>query len=233
MHDHKSGLPEATPRQTYAPRYHKRVALSTSSPTTLTPRPTPVSFRQARVYLQCLSAFTAIGLVYSLTTWGMVPVWQRVPVVNVGLMAHLTGHLVFGAMVAVSLRRFDLIALTAAMSMLVDIDHVGTVLGWPTVFRSGHSVGFALAAPLLMAWLATRVDFGVRPITAGCLALAATLAHISWDTLTAPGVPLWLPVSVDVTPLSLPWAVALEVAGVVAVWVAAAAERRQKPVCAG
>ncbi|MSQ09805.1 MAG: hypothetical protein EXR52_02195 [Dehalococcoidia bacterium] len=86
--------------------------------------------------------------------------------------------------------------------------------------------GIALAAPLLLAWLATRVDFGVRPVTVGCLALAATQAHVSWDTMTAPGVPLWLPFSVDVTPLGLPWGVALEVAGVVAVWVAAAAERR-------
>jgi hypothetical protein len=66
----------------------------------------------------------------------------------------------------------------------------------------------------------------VRPLTAGCLTLAAILARTAWDTLTAPGVPMWLPFTVDVTPLGLPWGIALEVAGVVAVWVAAAAERR-------
>ncbi|GEM_PF-4120960 len=185
----------------------------------------PNTTAQLRRYAACVLAFALVSVAYSLATWGMAPAWQRVPNVNIGLALHIAGHLGFGALVALSLRRLDLILLTTALSLLVDIDHLGTVLGWPTVFRSGHSIGFLLLGPAVLGLLARRYDFGLRPRTVASLTAAAILAHLAWDTLSAPGVPIFLPFSVDVLPLNTPIGALLEVLGVAATWIASAGER--------
>ena len=168
--------------------------------------------------------YSALSLAVHFSTWGQVAPWPgELPGTTGTLLAHEIAHASLGALAALPSRRVTPMVMASLASVLIDVDHVGQLIGLPLVARSSHSVFFFLFAGIVL-WLLARLGvFGrrVSPLLVGAVAAASVLAHMAVDAaLPGSGMPLMAPFSPARFEVSGGVGVALEGAAMSLVWLA-------------
>jgi hypothetical protein len=171
-----------------------------------------------------------IGLIYALfsfffsfLSWGSVEGVRFAPKIDSGLVLHLALHSMAGLLAALPSRRPSLITVGALGPLLLDVDHVGAMLGLPIPGRASHTFIFMSVAAVGMGLLARYSVLGRTspPLLLSAIAMAILLAHIAVDALYPNAhAPLWAPLvvtEVQLTPLA---GVAYQLAAVLLVWIA-------------
>jgi len=148
--------------------------------------------------------FAVFSFLFSLTSWdwashGSSQV-SSPPILGsrASLIVHMLEHAALGALVALPTRKGVVVLTGAAAAMLVDADHVGTMVSLPIGTRTAHSVVFALAAFLVIFLLSRKGVFGldIPPLVLGSLAIGSVAAHLALDALVGDGYfPLLMPFS--------------------------------------
>lgn len=91
--------------------------------------------------------FAASSFFFSLLSWGharLEPRPEMLQYVSGGLV-DLVEHAALGALVALPTRKKLAIVVCALAAMLIDVDHIGFMVGLPTQGRASHGVPFAVA----------------------------------------------------------------------------------------
>jgi len=102
---------------------------------------------------------------------------------------HILGHIVWGLMVGVASLSLRYFLIAGSLAIIIDFDHLIQFLNIEAIGRMGHSIPFGLVSVIVL-----MVVFGKKDYLIGAIALAAMLAHISFDTLTGSGnFPLFVP----------------------------------------
>ncbi len=190
--------------------------------------------QQDRGDLKFLILFSAIiatsSFLFSFLSWGLAI--HRIPILEnkQGILIELVEHAAVGALVALPTRRKVAILTCALGAMLIDVDHIGALVGLPTDARASHAVTFAVVVVPVIFSLARKGIFGQqpRPLFVASLALASFIAHLAWDAIYGGAdFPLWMPFSnrlVFVPPFG---GVLLAITAALLLWGASAVQQRQ------
>ena len=128
-------------------------------------------------------------------------------------------HIVVGFLIGLSTLNLSKAITGACLAPLIDIDHVGALLGLPVDARSGHSL-IVLALLVLVVWRLSLWKWG-----GGDFALFASMEFAAHFLVAPPGFPLLSPISTTV--YSLPnWVYLPFVAGLAAVCLARSTRTR-------
>ncbi len=176
--------------------------------------------------LRTAAAFAATSFLWSVMAF-VVPQRVGYPVEYSGVLLaiEIGGHILFG--LAAGLASFDLglAVLCGAESILIDTDHILSIVVAPVLDRTAHSVFFLVVASLFLA----RLTKGRKPLNAGVLGvtISAVLAHLSFDIFTGYGsFPILFPFNYQVFAFPYPYWLLLEVLAVVIAWDAGIILRR-------
>lgn len=180
-----------------------------------------------RILILFPAVFGLSSFLFSLLSWDWTV--HRAPESGSGmalstvasLLIHMGAHAALGALVALPTRKGVLVLAGAVASMLVDMDHAGSMFGLPLGMRTSHSVFFALAAFLAVFLLSRKGFFGlsIQPLVLGSLAAAAVAAHLALDSLVGDGYfPILMPFSYRHFFLAPVWGALLEIVAIAAVW---------------
>lgn len=102
---------------------------------------------------------------------------------------HILGHIVWGLMVGAASLSLRYFLIAGSFAIIIDTDHLIQFLDIEAIGRMGHSISFGLVSVIVL-----MIIFGKKDYLIGAVALAAMLAHISFDTLTGSGnFPLFVP----------------------------------------
>ncbi len=108
------------------------------------------------------------------------------------LLTEIGGHFLFGLAAGLITLDSALILLCGAESILIDADHLLTVLNFPVETRLAHSVAFAILAALALSYSTrggARLNRKVLFVT-----ISAAAAHLSYDVFAGNGlVPILAP----------------------------------------
>lgn len=138
--------------------------------------------------------YASLSLAFSLFTLGN-PIGRTIeytrPTEFYG--THSLGHIVIG--LTVGALSFDIVSmiLTAILSVVLDVDHALSVLGFQVNGRPSHSLVFIILSTIIIGYL-----LKVRPSRfnwkVGAATLSSFLLHIAYDAQTTnAGVPIFLP----------------------------------------
>jgi hypothetical protein len=169
--------------------------------------------------------FAAASLLFSLLSWGRAgpePRPEMLPYLSGGLL-DLVEHAVLGSIAALPTRRKLAIIICALGAVLIDVDHIGFVLGLPMQGRPSHGVTFAAVVFLIAFLLARKGILGrqIQPLVLGSLAFASVMAHLAWDAIDGgANFPLCMPFSSRLMFVSPFGGVLLELGAAVLVWAA-------------
>ncbi len=192
--------------------------------------PEPPRGRLTQFAIRFTLAFTSASFLLSLLSWSLSPGHGHFPIAGAALIFHMSVHAVYGAVAAVPTRRREVVVAMALCAMLIDVDHLAYFLGWPVPPRTSHSALFLLVAPTLMGLAARAGLLGrvVSPRLAASMGFSTVLAHLAWDAVTAneTRIPLWLPFSTTLFPLSGTVGGILELIAIGLMWLAALADAR-------
>lgn len=146
------------------------------------------------------TVFAASSFFFSLLSWGRAGLGPRPEMLQYvsGGVIDLVEHAALGALAALPTRKKLAIVVCALATMLIDVDHIGFMVGLPTQGRASHGVPFAVAVFLVVFLLARKGIFGqqIRPLVLASLALASVVAHLAWDAINGgTNFPLWMPLS--------------------------------------
>ena len=162
------------------------------------------NYKEALKVVALLSIiFAASSFLFSLLSKGRAPVGvppNIVPYFLSGLI-DWAGHAVMGALAALPTRNKFAIAGCAIFAVLIDVDHIGALVGLQTEPRASHSLAFGVIAFVVVFWLARKGMFGrqLKPLVVASMALASVGSHLAWDSIQgAGGFPLWLPFSSNI-----------------------------------
>ena len=179
------------------------------------------------VVLRFSLVFFVTSLLFTLLSWdriephhelevpiksGPEPLWILDQYGLLGMVLHASMHVLVGCMIASLSRRPDIIIASGIVALLIDVDHIGLLLGVPTVFRASHSFGFMVLVAVVMGLLASSGFLGRRapPLLVGAVAAASVSVHTALDAIiTELGSPLWAPLSFKLLELTSLSAVAL------------------------
>jgi membrane-bound metal-dependent hydrolase YbcI (DUF457 family) len=101
------------------------------------------------------------------------------------LVTEVGGHVLFGVIAAALALDVGLALLAGGESVLIDSDHLLAALGYPVAGRFAHSIFFALAAALLLGYLARRNGGPGRGVFV--VTLSSVLAHMGYDSFAGNG----------------------------------------------
>jgi len=128
---------------------------------------------------------------------GLILPWALPPPDPLGsaTVEHILGHVVWGMAVAFATLSFRYIFAGGLFALILDADHLVNFLNVDMVIRMGHSIPFALLAPIVMMLI-----FGRRDFLLGSISFAAVFSHMSFDTLLNSGkFPILTPFSNHIT----------------------------------
>ena len=145
-------------------------------------------FKTSLTYGLLAAGFSLIGL---LLPYGISP---KDPLESASV-EHVVGHIVFGMMAAFASLSFRYIMLGGMFAIILDSDHLVNFLNLEMISRMGHSIPFAILAPIVLMLI-----FGKKDYLLGAIAFAAVFSHISFDTLLGTGTfPILIPFSSHIT----------------------------------
>jgi len=140
------------------------------------------------VYALLAASFSLIGLILP---WTLTP---GDPFES-ATVEHIVGHIVWGMVAAFATLSFRYVFAGGLFALILDADHLVNFLNVDIVARMGHSISFALFAPIVMMLI-----FGRRDFLLGSISFAAVFSHMSFDTLLVAGhFPIFTPFSDLVT----------------------------------
>lgn len=109
------------------------------------------------------------------------------------IFQEVAGHVLFGLLVGAFSFNLSLALVCGASSILIDLDHTLSALGFQVLARTAHSAIFAIVAGVIVAYL-TRPSQN-RPILSVTI-VGGVLSHLSYDTFAGYGVfPILAPIS--------------------------------------
>jgi len=104
---------------------------------------------------------------------------------------HIVGHIIWGMVAAFAALSFKHIFAGGLFALVLDADHLLNFFNIDMISRMGHSIPFALLAPIVMMLI-----FGRRDLLLGSISFAAVFSHLSLDTFLDDGVfPILAPFS--------------------------------------
>ncbi len=104
-------------------------------------------------------------------------------------IVHITGHIVWGLMAGAATLSLRYFILAGLFAIVIDSDHLISLLHIEAIGRMGHSVPFGVLSAAIMMFALGRKDYLLGAVT-----FAAMLAHIAFDTLSGAGnFPLFAP----------------------------------------
>lgn len=121
------------------------------------------------------------------------------------LLIEILGHFVFGFVAAIPLLDFELSALTGALAVLIDSDHILSTLNLPVSGRPDHSILYALVSLIALVYIGTRLGLDLSTITKlAFIAPITVLSHVSYDVFAGTGASFPLFVPFDFGGITLP-----------------------------
>jgi hypothetical protein len=139
-------------------------------------------------------AFAAIAFLWSL--FGLLAPLNVTPpqfLYSSVLLVEITGHILFGLVAALPSFDPEIILLSGAEAILIDIDHLLSAAGLPLIGRLAHSLLFIILSGTILALLSKRTG---RSDLVSASVVSAVLAHFSYDALAGDGAfPLLAPLS--------------------------------------
>jgi len=148
----------------------------------------PYLLKTTFVFALVAAGFSLIGLILP---WALPP---DDPLES-ATVEHIIGHIVWGMIAAFATLSFKHIFAGGLFALILDVDHFVNFLNVDMVIRMGHSISFALLAPIVMMLI-----FGRRDFLLGSIAFAAVFSHMSFDILLDSGkFPILTPFSDLVT----------------------------------
>ncbi len=119
--------------------------------------------------------------------------WLTLPWWNINsIESQVVLHLVAGFLVGASTLNLSKAITGGCLGALIDIDHVGALLGLPVDARSGHSI-IVLAILVVLVWKLSLWKWG-----GGDFALFASMEFAAHFLVAPPGFPLLSPISTTV-----------------------------------
>ena len=119
--------------------------------------------------------------------------WLTLPWWNINsFVSQVALHIVVGFLVGASTLNLSKAIIGGCLGALLDIDHVGALLGLPVEARSGHSI-IVLALLVLLVWRLSLWKWG-----GGAFALFASMEFAAHFLVAPPGFPLLSPISTTV-----------------------------------
>src|SRR5581483_8641982 len=86
--------------------------------------------------------FTTLSFLVSLLSWSRAVGLPHFPMAGPALAIHMIIHGLYGGIAALPTRRRGTMAAMALSAMLIDVDHLAYMLGWPVPSRTSHSLFF-------------------------------------------------------------------------------------------
>ena len=104
------------------------------------------------------------------------------------LIVEIGGHFVFGFIAALPLKELRISILTGSLAVLIDVDHLLSIMNFDVSGRPDHSILYATIAAVLMFYVGRELKFS-KDLFAKFIFVApvSMLAHISYDILVSPG----------------------------------------------
>lgn len=139
-----------------------------------------ISLNSALPVLAVLSAYTLLS--FTLSSLGFLhPVEPLKVVGNLGLLKEFSMHAIFGLIVGVF--TFDIRYATYAMlfPVLLDADHLLSVLGFSTYPRMSHSITFMLLSAFLVGKIFGKKGFNIKLFAIAAVALSSHIAFDAFD----------------------------------------------------
>ena len=110
-----------------------------------------------------------------------------------GIFQEVAGHVLFGLLVGAFSFDLPLALVCGASSILIDLDHSLSALGFLVLGRTAHSVIFAIVAGLIVAH--TTRPSQSRPMMSVTI-VGSVLSHLSYDAFAGYGIfPILAPIS--------------------------------------
>lgn len=104
-------------------------------------------------------------------------------------LKEITGHFAWGAVAAIVTLRVRYILLGGFLAVLIDSDHLVSLLHVEGIPRMGHSITFAIIAVIVLMLVFRKNDYRL-----GAIVGTSILAHISYDIFsTEYGFPIFTP----------------------------------------
>jgi len=148
----------------------------------------PYVLKTTFVFALLAAGFSLIGLILP---WALPP---ENPLES-ATVEHIIGHIVWGMVAAFATLSLRHIFAGGLFALILDADHFVSFLDVDIVNRMGHSILFALLAPIVMLLI-----FGRRDLLLGSITFAAVFSHMSFDTFLDDGkFPILTPFSDLVT----------------------------------
>ncbi len=137
--------------------------------------------------------FALISFVWSLSGFFLPTTSKFGEYTSSEIFQEVAGHVLFGLLVGAFSFDLHLALVCGASSMLIDLDHTMSALGFPVLARTAHSAIFAIVAGLIVAYM-TRPSQS-RPMMSVTI-VGAVLSHLSYDAFAGYGVfPILAPIS--------------------------------------
>ena len=138
-----------------------------------------------------VSILSACYLVFALG-YSLIGFLQPIPAAHIHeysptrAILELGGHVLFGLIAALPLMDFDLILLSGAIAVLIDVDHIWTAFSFNVSNRPDHSIVYVLLASLAIFYAGTRLGYSKKRIVKlSWVPLIAFLSHLSYDVFAA------------------------------------------------
>lgn len=137
--------------------------------------------------------FALISFVWSLSGFFSPTTSKFGEYTSSGIFQEVVGHVLFGLLVGAFAFDLSLALVCGASSILIDLDHTLSALGFQVLARTAHSAIFAIAAGLFVAYLARPSQN--RPMLSVTI-VGGVLSHLSYDAFAGYGVfPILAPIS--------------------------------------
>ena len=136
------------------------------------------------VYCSLSASFSLVGIILPDRMVLLNPIEQ-----GSLTLKEIVGHFIFGAIAGIVTLRLKYILLGGILAVLIDSDHLVSLLHFEGIPRMGHSITFAILSTVVLMLVFHKKDYRL-----GAIVATSVLTHISYDIFDGGfGYPIFTP----------------------------------------